>query len=211
MEFRKLGILETEAEYVRMRRIYQVFQNDLMNKQHRFETDEFTAASNFDSPIRGLVCNCFTVRNPEFMTALSIIGGRKTIQHCCQRHSNGRCDYRPKPWRKKLTIISLQDIVCKPIIPKEKIALAQASYGKECIPGIEAIVYGHSMHNVMKNIFGNVFVRPTAEIAKKISRDHRLRYDTITLNGQSLSIGHREYGDGTRAAVENYYNISELS
>lgn len=127
-----------------------------------------------------------------------IIGGEKLFAIVVEDAATADAILEQNEQEKNLTIIPMREADCKHKIPEHKIAIAQALYGNDCIPAIQAIIYGQPMHNVLHNIFGNVFICRSNEIAKQISRNEQLRLDTITLDGQ------RHYGDGT---IESTHEI----
>lgn len=136
--------------------------------------------------VKGLVCRLFDVRDAQYTTALSTVGGGNLTNLVVDDEIVSKKILERGQLQQRITIIPMSKIRggC---INARRVQLAQRLVGAEnCQPAINLIKFNPELTNVMEYVFGRSFICKDMAAAKKVTYHPEIMTRSVTWDGDSL-------------------------
>jgi structural maintenance of chromosome 2 len=135
-----------------------------------------------DSKVKGTVASLLSVARPQAAQALEVCAGGKLYQVVVDNEVTGKLLLEKGKLKRRVTIVPLSQIRSKSA-SKEQIEAAAAISKGGAVPAISLVKYAPEMAKAMEYVFGDTFICDTAEIARAVCFDPRVRASCVTLSG----------------------------
>lgn len=133
--------------------------------------------------VKGLVCNLFRVKDPQFATALEKTAGGKLFNVVVENDQIGKALLQSGSLKRKVTIIPMNKIKAN-VISERTLKMAQEIVGADMVhSALTLIDFDPAFKNVMEYVFGNKLVCTTLMAAKQVAFNQRIATNAVTLEG----------------------------
>jgi len=135
-----------------------------------------------DSRVRGTVASQLTVARPEAAQALEVCAGGKLYQVVVDNEVTGKLLLEKGKLRRSVTVVPLSQIRGRTASEAQIKAAAEISRGG-AVPALSLVRFSADVAKAMEYTFGETFICDTAEIARAVCFDPRVKAPCVTLAG----------------------------
>ena len=149
----------------------------------QFEYSASSMPRGFDpASVKGLVARLIKLHDPQTSTALEVAAGGRLFQVVVDNEHTGTALLKHGKLQRRVTIIPLNKV------RRGKLSSAQVSAAKDlssgnAVPALELVGYAPEVEAAMEYVFGSTLVCRTADVAKAVTYDKRIRAPSVTLAG----------------------------